>query len=160
MDALWAWLQQLGPSEAIRTTPYVYAVLESVHVLGIALLVGPALVFDLRLLGIGRSIETVTSAAAILLPIARIGFVIAALTGAAMFASGAANIAASSAATWKLGLILLAGINIAVFHTGVYRSVNRWNRSATAPLRARLAAIISAATWTGVIAAGRLLAYT
>lgn len=53
----------------------------------------------------------------------------------------------------------LAGVNIAVFHAGVYRTVAKWNLNTPAPFPARVAAAVSALAWTGVMIAGRLLAY-
>ncbi|MFE4057240.1 DUF6644 family protein [Streptomyces sp. NPDC059096] len=160
MSDFFSWLEQLGLAEAVRTTPYLYAVLECIHVLGLAVLVGPAVAFDLRLLGLGRRVLPVTVAARHLLPLAQVGFVVAAVSGALMFVSGAVSIAGSGAAPFKLALLVAAGINIAVFHRGCYRGVQGWDRDALPPGRARAAAVVSLVSWTGVTVCGRLLAYT
>ncbi|TDC24534.1 hypothetical protein E1265_09365 [Streptomyces sp. 8K308] len=160
MDEFYDWLERTELGEAVRTTPWVYSSLETVHLVGIAVLVGPAIAFDLRLLGVGRRLLPVTSAARHLLPLARCGFLIAAFSGVVMFVSGAAAVGNSAAAPWKLGLLLVAGVNIAAFHGGVYRSVDRWDVGAVAPAAARAAGVISTLVWVGVIASGRLLAYT
>lgn len=138
----------------------VYSSLEIVHILGIALLVGPALAFDLRLLGVGRQLLPVTAAARHLLPLARFGFAMAVASGVVMFVSGAVAVGNSGAAPWKLGLLIVAGINIVVFHGGAFRRVDGWDIGVPTPARARIAALVSILMWSGVIAAGRLLAYT
>ena len=79
------WLEQSSIGEAVRMTPSLYPLLESLHILGIALLVGPALAVDLRLLGIGRGVVPVTIVSRYLLPMSHTGFGLVALTGAAMF---------------------------------------------------------------------------
>ena len=161
-DALHATLlalEQTGLAEFVRVTPYLYPILMSLHVLGIALLLGPTVAVDLRLLGIARDAVRVTTATRHLLPIAHAGFVIVAVTGVAMFIAIAAAVGASTAAPWKLGLILAAGLNIAVFHRGIYRRVERWDVGVRPPTRARLAGVLSMSCWTGVIFAGRFLAY-
>ncbi|WP_200902017.1 hypothetical protein [Microvirga vignae] len=56
-------------------------------------------------------------------------------------------------------MIGIAGLNILVFHTGVYRTVKDWDLLARPPFRAQLAAVVSALSWMGVIVAGRFLAY-
>ncbi|RMI16548.1 hypothetical protein DA102_031970 [Sinorhizobium meliloti] len=56
--------------------------------------------------------------------------------------------------------LVLAGVNVAVFHGGIYRSVDNWTDVAVPPVAARLGAAISLTAWTGIIFAGRLLAYT
>ena len=60
----------------------------------------------------------------------------------------------------KMGLILCAGVNAALLHTGAFRTVAAWDTAVMPPPRVRLAAALSIVVWTGVIACGRLLAYT
>lgn len=156
---LLAGIEQSALGTAVRMVPQLYPLLESAHILGLALLVGAAIAVDLRLLGVaGRSVS-VTTVLGHLLPICRVGFAIAALTGLAMFCGIALSVAGSAAAPCKLGLIALAGLNILVFHRGIYRSVAAWDEAAVPPLAARLAGGLSALAWTGTIVAGRYLAY-
>jgi len=68
-------------------------------------------------------------------------------------------VAAAGAAPWKFGLIVVAGINVLVFHKGIYRTVVDWDVHALAPISAKVSALVSAFVWTGVIVAGRFLAY-
>jgi len=152
-------IERSSVGDAVRLTPSLYPVLESLHVLGIALLVGSAVAVDLRLLGVGRSVLPVTVVARYLLPLSHIGFGLAVVTGLAMFTGVALQVGTSAAGPWKLGLIVVAGINIAVFHTGIYRTVDKWDIHTATPVRARIAAVVSVLTWTGVIIAGRFLAY-
>lgn len=146
--------------QAVRNAEFVYPVLEATHIIGIALLIGPAIAFDLRLLGAGRRLASVVTAGRCLLPISHIGMVIAVVTGIALLSAQAAVVAKSGAAPWKFGLLLIACINVPVFHHGVYRLVDAWNEAASTPLAARAAAVVSLMSWTGVVYAGRLLAYT
>jgi hypothetical protein len=76
-----------------------------------------------------------------------------------MFLGVASKVGTSAAAPWKLGLLLVAGFNVLVFHTGVYRTVAQWDLQAPPPVRARAAALVSAVAWIGVIVAGRFIAY-
>ncbi|WP_406020644.1 hypothetical protein OH802_17920 [Nocardioides sp. NBC_00850] len=160
MDGIYSWLEETSLAEAIRGTAYLYPMLESVHIIGIALLIGPAAAFDLRLLGLGRQALRVTTAAKHLLPLSHLGFMIAAVTGVAMFLPGANLLADRGSAPWKLGLILLAGLNILIFHRHTYRNVTDWDVDRPTPAAARFAAVISLTSWSGVTVAGRLLAYT
>lgn len=152
-------LQGSPLGDAVRSTPFMYATLESLHILGIAVLVGPAFAFDLRLLGAGRRLVSVTRAARYLLPVSHVGLAIAVVTGLALFSAQAVGVASSAAAPWKLGLLLRAGLNVLVFHRGVYRRVEEWTNADTTPGAARASAVVSMTTWTGVIFAGRFLAY-
>ncbi|MDU1920101.1 hypothetical protein [Enterobacter sp.] len=161
-DLLNTWLMLLQDSavgETVRNARYLFPVLESLHILGISLLVGPAFTFDLRLLGMGRRIVPVTLAARYLLPVSHTGLLIVVITGLALLSAQATVIAAAGAAPWKSGLIIVAGLNVLVFHKGIYRSVANWDLDVLSPLPARLSALVSALVWTGVIIAGRFLAY-
>ncbi|MFI8169876.1 hypothetical protein ACIGAN_26470 [Streptomyces sp. NPDC085931] len=152
MDNFFSWLEDSWFSEAIRGTPY--------HIIGIALLIGPAAAFDLRLLGLGQRVLRVTTAADHLLRLSHLGFVIAAATGVALFLPAGSLIADRGSAPWKLGLMLLAGLNILIFHRRTYHTVHDWDLNQSTPKAARFAAVVSLTSWSGVTIAGRLLAYT
>ncbi|GGI83673.1 DUF6644 family protein [Pseudarthrobacter scleromae] len=159
LEPILRWLQDSTVGNAVRSTPFMYPTLESLHILGIAVLVGPAFAFDLRLLGVGRRLVSVTKAARYLLPVSHLGLAIAVVTGILMFSAQAVGVAGSGAAPWKLGLLLLAGLNVLVFHRGVYPRLDALADAHAAPVAARISAIVSMSTWTGVIFAGRFLAY-
>ncbi|NMK49175.1 hypothetical protein [Achromobacter sp. Bel] len=160
LNSLLKLLQGSALGEAVRNAEYLYPVLEASHILGIALLVGPACTFDLRLLGFGRRVVSVTSAARNLLPVSHVGFVIAVITGIALLSAQATVVVGTGAAPWKLGLLILACLNVLVFHGGIYRRVHEWTDAAVTPVAARIGAGVSLTAWTGTVFAGRLLAYT
>ncbi|WP_458114247.1 hypothetical protein M1D88_09340 [Arthrobacter sp. R1-13] len=160
MSEILSWLEDGWLAEAVRGTDYLYPVLGSLHIIGIALLIGPAAAFDLRLLGLGRQTLRVTTAANHLLPLSQLGFMIAAATGVVMFLSSATLIADRGSALWKLSLIVLAGVNILIFHKRTYRGVADWDTGRSTPVAAQVAAVISLTSWSGVTVAGSLLAYT
>ncbi len=160
LNALLKLLQGSALGETVRNAEYLYPVLEASHILGIALLVGPAFTFDLRLLGLGHRVVSVTTAARHLLPVSHIGFAITVITGIALLSAQATVVVGTGAAPWKLGLLILACLNVLVFHHGVYRRVNEWTDAAVTPAAARVGASVSLTAWTGVLFAGRLLAYT
>lgn len=160
LDTLLTLLQGSTVGQTVRSAAYVYPVLESVHILGIGLLIGPAFTFDIRLTGVGHRVLPVTSAARYLLPVSHVGFAIVAITGLALLSAQATMVAAAGAAPWKFGLLILACLNVLVFHYGIYRRVDEWTDAAATPVAARVAAGVSLMAWTGMIFAGRFLAYS
>jgi hypothetical protein len=159
MDAAWlVWLERTAVATAMRESTWLYPVAEIVHIVGFVILVGAAAMFDLRLLGLSRSLS-VTLMARHLLPWARVGLLLALPPGLLMFASDATLTARNPAFLLKLSLIAVALLNVAVFHTRIFKSVGAWDRDAPTPPSAKLAAIVSLTTWAAVIAAGRLIAY-
>ncbi len=159
MDALLEWLSQTPLARWMQNEVWAFPFAEIVHIFGIALLVGGAALFDLRLLGVARRTLSVTFAVRYLLRAARVGFVIAVSSGALLFLSNTTGFAANRAFQVKLLLLLAALANVLIFHLGVYRGVARWDTDAPTPLAARLAALFSLGVWFAIIAAGRLIAY-
>jgi hypothetical protein len=153
-----AWLEASGAAVALRERAWLYPAVEVAHILGFVVLVGAAAMFDLRLLGRSRA-SSVRALAQHLLPWARGAVLLVALSGTLLFLAQATQYATSRVFALKLTLIAAAGLNVAAFHAGVFRSVETWDRDVRTPARARLAGALSLALWTGVIAVGRLLAY-
>ncbi len=125
---------------------------------GIALLVGAAFLFDLRLLGFSRVLP-ITGLAQHLLPWSRRGLILIVPTGILLFITNAQALGQDFTFWLKMGLLILAGLNAMVFHTYTFLKVNTWNVNQAAPLQAKLAAVFSLILWTAIIASGRLLAY-
>ena len=157
--AAWlVWLETSSLAGAMRQWQWLYPIVEIVHILGFVVLVGAAVMFDLRLLGRSRA-TSVRALAAHLLPWARGAVLLVALSGSLLFLTQAGTYAQSRVFALKLSLIAAAGLNAAVFHAGAFRTVAGWDQGMRAPLPARLAGALSLLLWTGVITAGRLLAY-
>jgi hypothetical protein len=154
----WArWLELSDPATALRTSTWAYPAAEVGHLLGLGLLVGTAFAFDMRLLGAARRLP-LDGVAAFLLPWARAGFALMAATGLLLFAANATTLITGLFAT-KLTAIALGVVNAGIFNRGVFPTVAAWNVDAAPPLPARLAAIVSIASWTTALVCGRLLAY-
>lgn len=151
-------LEASGLGRAMREWLWLYPAVEIVHIVGIALLFGSIAVLDLRLLGVSRGVSAKRLAAHVL-PWTIGAFVLIVPSGLAMFTAHAADFIASGVFALKMGLILLAAVNAAVFHMGVFRTVGSWDSEAAPPAAARAAAAVSLSLWVAVIACGRLLAY-
>jgi hypothetical protein len=108
------WLEQSAVAQAMRQWRWLYPIVEVVHIVGFVLLVGAAAMFDLRLLGLSRSLPVATMARH-LLPWARVGLGVVAPTGLLMFTAHATEFATNPAFQLKLALITAACLNAAVF---------------------------------------------
>jgi hypothetical protein len=148
---------QIGTS--IRESDYAFSVIESVHVLGITLLVGTIALLDLRMLGVVLRGVSVSRIARTVFPLTWSGFVIMFVSGFLLFWAEAAKNYGNPAFRIKLLLLLLVGLNPLIFHTTIYRRVNEWEQLEVSPWRARTAAIASLSLWSGIIVAGRMIAY-
>jgi len=152
-------IEASGLGQAMRQSLWLYPIVEIVHIVGLALLFGSIVVFDLRLLGFTREVS-VRRLSRHVLPWTAASFILIVPSGLAMFVAHASDFIANPVFALKIGLIFAAGINAAVFHTSVFRNASGWDFGPLPPPAARLAGGLSLLLWISVIACGRLLAYT
>ncbi len=151
-------LHQLPLAVFLRGNAWAFPLVETIHILAIAVLFGSILMVDLRILGLSRSLS-LRQLASHVLPLTLLGFAIAAASGLLLFIAHAVDLIGNRVFILKLGLIFLAGINAAVFHTGPYVHVAEWESATSAPASARAMASASIVLWVAVIACGRWIAY-
>lgn len=153
------WLEATPLSHAMRSSLWLYPIVEIVHIVGFVTLVGSVAMFDVRVLGISRSLPVQVLGRHLLRwSVASLVLVIPA--GLMMFSAHPHDFVANRIFQIKLTLIAAAAANAILFHLGVYRSVAAWNRDVPAPALAKGQAVASLAIWIAVISCGRLLAYT
>jgi hypothetical protein len=146
-------------AQAMRGWLWLYPIVEIIHIIGFVMLVGAVTMFDLRVLGLSPAIP-VRALAHHLLRWSIAGLLLVVPAGLLMFSAHPMEFAENRVFQLKLALIIAAGVNAALFHAGVYRTVPEWDLQNTAPTVAKLHAALSIALWIAVIACGRLLAYT
>ncbi len=152
-------LEQTAIGAAVRESLWLFPVIETAHLLGMAALVGTVAAFDLRLLGWAMKRQRVSELARRLFPWTWAGFAVQVITGALLFCSEAVHVYANPAFRVKMVLICLAGVHALVFHWTVYRGVATWDQSAVLPVGARFAGVVSILIWVGVVAAGRFIGF-
>ena len=158
------WLR--WPSlEFCMAQPGAWALCETLHFVGLCLLIGIVGLFDLRILGLGKGLSPATLKG--LLPWGVGGFALCAVTGALFVGGIGANLIGDNAydvimkdswLQWKLLFILLAGVNLAAYYaTGMSRAVHALDANGDAPVLAKFIAGTSLCLWIGVIVFGRLI---
>jgi len=138
---------------------WTYAVVNLLHILGIALLFGSVFVLDLRLLGVWRRVPLADLARPTVV-IAGSGFALAAMKGPALLATKATDYIGNPFLPIKLVAIALGLLNIAIIHR-----LPAWKARANPDLdlsqrrQLAIAGGASLACWLTAISAGRLIAY-
>jgi hypothetical protein len=134
----------------IVSHPLAYPLLEVLHIVGIALLVGNLVLFELRVWGFGPQLP-VQPLARLALRLSLLGFALIGASGLLMFAGQPAELLANRSFVLKMGLVLLAGLNAALFHArGSLRRIDGTARAQT---------VVSLGLWLAVIICGRWIAY-
>lgn len=159
---LLSFLQKLAETEwsiALHESLWVWPLLESAHVLTLGLFAGSAMLFDLRLTG--KALGSIPAATVMtrLLPWTRAGFAIMVATGLLLFYATPVRNFQNIFFRTKMVLMVIAGLNVWLFHRGIYRQVHEWGDAAVPPPAARVAGYASLVLWSAVIVCGRLIAY-
>jgi hypothetical protein len=153
-------LYDTGWAAILRENAIAFPWVECTHVLAITLVVGSISVVDLRLLGLAWRDRPVRRVLREVLPVTWTAFGLAVLSGFLMFASNAPTYARNPFLQIKLCLILVAGVNMSVFHLWAQRSLPAWETASVLPLRAKIAGAVSLISWIGVVAAARWIGFT
>jgi hypothetical protein len=152
-------LQDLGLPTQIRESDWMFPTIETVHVFALVLVVGTIMTVDLRLLGIANKDRPFSEVASEMLPWTWAAFAIAALAGMLMFSSKALTYYGNIPFRLKMVCLLLAGINMVMFHWLGTRHLEAWDRGRP-PRAAKLAGGASLLLWTTIVAAGRWIGFT
>lgn len=135
---------------ALGAHPWAYPMLEVVHLLGVALLLGNLILLEVRVFGWGAALP-VAPLARLSLSLAAAGFALAATSGLLMFGTQSGELLANRVFTAKMMLIMLAGCNAGLFHArGSLQSQDRI---------ARALLLLSSTLWLLVLTCGRWIGY-
>jgi len=156
--AFWLDLARSDLATWLQLTPYAYATLEGIHLVGVAFFFGSIFLLDLRLLGLMPQLLTGPTAR-FLLRISAPAFMLLAVSGALLFVPSADRYAASPIFFIKMGAIAVGGLNALAFHLSAWRRVDVWGQRARTPWTARTTAVVSVLVWITVIALGRWMGY-
>ena len=156
--SFWIWLQDHPISAHIGYT-WWFPLLESIHVIAIALVVGSIATVDLRLLGLAAVRYPVSQIVRKLIPWTWAAFVVAAITGFGMFVARASAYVENPAFQIKFMLLPLAFLNMAYFQFRTFRGVDDWDTAREMPTAARAAGAASLLLWAGIVFAGRWIGH-
>lgn len=157
MDPLVGWLQSTSLSHAIVFTTWVWPLAETLHFIGLALVIGIVGFFDLRLMGFFR--ETPVAAARDLMPFALAGFALNACTGIVFLIGHPEQYAHNIAWWYKVGCLALAGANAAVFESTIGPRTVPLGPGEDTPAAAKAIGAVSILAWFGVLFWGRMLPF-
>ena len=157
MDAFVSWLQSTALSHAIVSSLWVWPAAETLHFIGLALVIGIVGFFDLRLAGAFRGVSI--RAARELMPFAVFGLALNLVTGVTFLVGHPEQYAHNIAWWFKVASLAVAGLNAAVFESTVGSRVAELDAGADTPALAKAIGIISILAWFSVLVWGRMLPF-
>lgn len=157
--AFFQWLADTSWSIGLHESQYGYPIVESIHVWALCLFFGLAVMFDLRLLGWTMRTVPVSEVARRLLPWTVAGFIILVISGLLLVSAIPLRSYQNFFFRVKMVLLMLAGINVWIFHSRVFQRVASWDLEAAPPRAAKVAGALSLMLWICIIFSGRMIAY-
>jgi hypothetical protein len=152
------WLEQTEPSQFIQKAGWVVPSVQTVHILAISAVAGSALILNLRLLGLlctGQSLQSVSKRFA---PVIWWSLPVLLATGTILTIGEPGRELLNPVFRIKMVLILAAMGLLAFFQGRLSRNPSRYD-GATGRSAAFSIALPSLLLWTGIVIAGRLIAY-
>jgi hypothetical protein len=150
-------LRAINPVARLMHTQWGWPAAESIHFLGLSLLIGTIALFDLRLLGMAKRIPI--AALHRLIPWGLAGYAINVVSGLAFLMTEPDQYIYNPAFQFKLLFMAVAGFNALSFYVLAYRPSTAPGSPAEAPRAARIIAATSLCMWIAVIICGRLLTF-
>jgi hypothetical protein len=152
------WLEAKEISKVVTAYPWIWPTCETLHFIGLAMLIGCIGVLDLRMLGFASdmSIRSVHK----YVPWGIAGFLINLVTGLTFFIGAPHQYVNNIAFLWKLIFLAIAGFNVMYFYLGgVLKEVEELGPGASPPMRAKVVSFISIVSWFMVMYWGRMLPF-
>jgi hypothetical protein len=158
--AIAGWLERTALAVRIRDSLILFPLIESVHVIGLAMVFGTIAIIDLRLLGLASTRRSFRRMASETMKWTWAAFAVTALTGSLMLITNATVYFHNAYFRAKIGLLAVAALNMLVFELTARRTIQRWDRAPAAPPVGRAVATVSLIVWVSVIFAGRMIGFT
>jgi hypothetical protein len=157
MNSILDWMQTTWINGLALNYAWTWPILETLHFIGMSLLIGSIIIMDLRLIGVQRIIPSLSVHS--LLPLAFIGFGINLLTGIVFLFGDPYRYAVNISFQVKMVLVLLAGLNALLYAVKVSPALANAPPHAPTPLLAKAVGAASLVLWIGVVCFGRLIPY-
>jgi uncharacterized membrane protein len=157
---IWESIEYSGLGTSIAESLWAFPAIETLHVIALVTVVGTIAIVDLRLLGLAGMRAPVTEMTDDTLKWTWVAFILAAITGTLLWVSKASTYMINPYFLIKMGLLVLAGLNMLYFHFFTYKTVHEWDTSYQLPKGAKVAAILSLILWIVIVFCGRAIGFT
>ena len=158
IDVFVAWLRTSALSQTLQAHVYwLWPLCETLHFAGLAVLIGVAGMFDLRLLGFGRHVPITRVAE--LMPWARYGLAVNAATGAIFLLTAPQQYVRNFGWWMKAGFLGIAVLNAFVFEKRVRHRAAALLPGEPTPFSFKVVGAVSLISWFAVLYFGRMLPY-
>jgi hypothetical protein len=156
-ESIALWLKQTDVAQFVIESYWMWPVMETLHFIGLALVIGIAGLFDLRLMGFMRRVPV--TAVMQMRPWAAVGVAINVVTGVLFFVSAPDQYMWNTAWWGKVFFLVVAFANIAWFETTQGARMLALPADAPVPRTFVVAGVVSMVSWMAVLYFGRMLPF-
>lgn len=149
-----AALENTALAAFVRSSVTTYATVNALHILGVALLIGAVLTFDLRASGLWK-VARWRDGFEVAIPVAAVGLVLATVTGLLLFIVRGSHYVTMPVFLVKMAILPVGFLNIVVCH----RLASRSGAGMPSPA-IRLCSILSAIVWISALFMARWIAFS
>ena len=142
---------------AFMNSPWGWPTAESIHFLGLCMLIGTVGVFDLRMLGLGQGISYGGLHKLVKFGVG--GYLLNVTTGVMFLTTAPDQYIYNPAFQTKMLFMLIAGINMLWFYATTSNKVKGTEAALAVSSRAKIIALVSLISWGVIIVCGRLITY-
>lgn len=160
MNQFALWLASTAPSVFIQEhNAWAIPAIQSVHIVGIALIMGSVLMIDLRILGLAWTDRTLQQTSRRFGPWLTGSLWLLLVTGLLMVVGEPVRELVSFSFWLKMALVALGAVVAVSFQRALRRHDQQWEPTGAQSSSLKLMAVATFFVWIGVIFLGRLIAY-
>jgi hypothetical protein len=159
MERFALWLAGTSASDFVQKTLWLIPVVQTIHIICVALVFSSVVMIEFRILGVTRS-QTIEQTAHRFVPWIWIGIVVLALTGSVLIVGEPKRSLPSFEFQVKMALLAAAVVMTLAFERSVNRHARVWDREPRGRTAVNALAIVALLVWCGVVIYGRWIAYT
>jgi len=153
------WLSQTPISMTFQSVGWIIPMVQSVHILAIAIVMSSVIMVDLRLLGLMGHTQSITGLSRRFLPWVWWSLLVLLVSGAVLITAEPRRDLLNPVFQAKMALLVVAMAVTALFQATVARNREIWDLSPRKRAGAWATAVLSLLVWTAIIGCGRWIAY-
>ena len=149
------WVQYSQPLAAMRSSPWLFPVIATIHLMGLSVIGGAVLLVDLRLMGMGLRRQPVAQLARDAEPWLFGGLAVMVGTGIPLFMCFATKYYYLTFFWVKMAALCL----VVIFTLSIRRKVTLADETAVDSARQKAVALVSLSLWTVIALGGRYIGF-
>jgi hypothetical protein len=154
------WLAATSLSHTIQTTTWIIPTVQTIHILCVAVLFSSAVLVDLRVWRLTQRDVPLSDVGRRFLPLIWPVVIVLLLTGSLLIVGEPRRSLLNDAFYIKMALLAFALLLTGLLQWSLTSAPGFWERDIARRIVGRVAALASILAWSGIIFAGRFIAYT